>query len=137
MEAVGAQTLFLLDDSADPYHPSAVRASMGALFWIPIVQAAFDDFAPWVKQHSCRVYGTSAHASREFRRLPAYQRPCILLLGSERTGLTADQAAICVEMLRLPMQGRATSLNLAVAAGVMLYDMHAKILPAGTPNVNP
>lgn len=137
MEAVGAQVLFLLDDSADPYHPSAVRASMGALFWIPIVQTAFDDFAGWVKQRSCRVYGTSSHASREFRSLPAYQRPCILLLGSERTGLTADQAAICAEMLRLPMQGRATSLNLAVAAGVMLYDMQAKILPAGAPNVHP
>jgi TrmH family RNA methyltransferase len=52
-----------------------------------------------------------------------YATPRILLMGRERQGLTAEQAAVCELVIRLPMRGRATSLNLAVAAGVMLYAM--------------
>jgi TrmH family RNA methyltransferase len=49
--------------------------------------------------------------------------PALLLLGSEREGLTDRQAALCDEILRLPMYGRVTSLNLAVAAGILMYAM--------------
>jgi TrmH family RNA methyltransferase len=110
----------------DPFHPSAVRASMGALFWYPLVRASFDDFARWASQGGYTIYGTSAHAAADYRELKAYPRPAILLLGSERQGLSAEQAAVCHHMLRLPMLGRGTSLNLAVAAGVMLYAMLEK-----------
>lgn len=123
IDAVGASGLLLLDSSVDPYHPSAVRASMGALFWYPIVRASFDDFARWALQGGYTVYGTSAHAATDYRELKTFQRPSILLLGSERQGLSAEQAAVCHHMLRLPMHGRGSSLNLAVAAGVMLYAM--------------
>jgi TrmH family RNA methyltransferase len=96
---------------------------MGALFWYPLVRASFDDFARWAVQGGYTVYGTSAHAATDYREFKAYQRPLILLLGSERQGLSAVQAAICHHVLRLPMYGRGSSLNLAVAAGVMLYAM--------------
>jgi TrmH family RNA methyltransferase len=52
-----------------------------------------------------------------------YERPMVLLMGSEREGLTAEQETACEGMVRLPMVGRVTSLNLAVATGVMLYAM--------------
>jgi TrmH family RNA methyltransferase len=52
-----------------------------------------------------------------------YARPCVLLLGSEREGLSAEEAAACETLVRLPMTGKVSSLNLAVAAGVMLYEM--------------
>lgn len=123
IDAVGASGLLLLDSSVDPYHSSAVRASMGALFWYPIARASFDDFARWAAQGGYKIYGTSAHASTDYREFKAFQRPFILLLGSERQGLSEEQAAVCHHMLRLPMHGRGTSLNLAVAAGVMLYAM--------------
>lgn len=137
IDAVGASGLLLLDSSLDPYHPSVVRASMGALFWYPLVQASFAEFALWVKERGYTVYGTSAHASTGYRHLgtpgvlsgsgqagvQTYTKPMILLLGSERQGLTPEQAAVCHYLLRIPMRGRATSLNLAVAAGVMLYAM--------------
>jgi TrmH family RNA methyltransferase len=73
------------------------------------------------------IYGTSAHAATDYREFTGYQRPLILLLGSERQGLSAAQAAVCHHMLRLPMHGRGSSLNLAVAAGVMLYAMLEKL----------
>jgi TrmH family RNA methyltransferase len=129
LDAVGASGLLLLESSVDPTHPSLVRASMGALFWKPVVQASFAEFQAWAAGLGYTVYGTSAHASLDYRQAAAYRRPMILLLGSERQGLTAEQAAACAEMIRLPMHGRASSLNLAVAAGVLLYAMLEKLAP--------
>jgi TrmH family RNA methyltransferase len=98
IDAVGASGLLLLDASADPYNPSAVRASMGAIFWQPLVMASFVEAASWARQYRYTIYGTSAHANRDYL-----------------------QAAMCDEMLSLPMRGHATSLNLAVATGIMCY----------------
>ena len=123
IDAVGASGLLLLDHSADPFHPSAVRASMGTLFWHPVVMAAFADFAAWAARQGYTLYGTSAHASQDYRQIERYAAPRILLMGSERQGLTPEQAATCHALLSLPMVGHATSLNLAVATGVMLYAM--------------
>jgi len=133
IDAVGASGLLLLEDpghdqfSADPYHPSAVRASMGALFWYPVITSDFSRFVQWARAHAYHIIGTSAHASLDYRHVDKYELPMILLMGSEREGLTASQAAACDQMVRIPMQGRATSLNLAVAAGVMLYSIVSKM----------
>jgi RNA methyltransferase, TrmH family len=126
IDAVGASGLLLLDESADPYHLSAVRASMGAIFWYPVASASFSEFAAWTSQHAYHVYGTSSQAARDYRTIQHYEQPLILLMGSERRGLTPEQSRHCQELIRLPMQGRATSLNLAVAAGVMLYEILSK-----------
>jgi TrmH family RNA methyltransferase len=123
IDAVGASGLILLESSVDPFHPSAVRASMGALFWHPLVSASFAEFTRWAFSHHYHVYGTSAHGGVDYRNVQNYQTPRILLLGSEREGLTAEQRSSCELVIRLPMHGHATSLNLAVAAGVMLYAM--------------
>ena len=126
VDAVGASGLLLLEDSVDPTHPSAVRASMGTLFWHPVVNASFADFRLWARGHGYHIYGTSAHGDVDYRQVEVYASPRILLMGSERDGLTPDQAAVCQQLVRLPMLGRATSLNLAVATGVMLYAMLAR-----------
>ena len=123
VDAVGASGMILLESSVDIYHPAAVRASMGTLFWYPVVQAAFTDFQDWVSIHSYHVYGSSAHAENDYLQARPYLSPRILLLGSEREGLTAAQQSVCESVVRLPMHGRATSLNLAVAAGILLYAM--------------
>ncbi len=126
IDAVGASGLLLLDHAADPYHPTAVRASMGALFWKPIVQSSFADFAAWAKSHGYHVYGSSARGDTPYADAALYRRPAILLLGSEREGLTPEQTQLCEVILRLPIEGHATSLNLAVAAGVLLYNMRGR-----------
>ncbi len=123
IDAVGASGLLLLGNSADPYHPSAVRASMGAIFWHPIVNNSFGEFTHWAKQYGYTVYGTSEAAQASYRSVETYRPPMLLLMGSEREGLAPDQEAVCDMMLSLPMRGRVTSLNLAVATGVMLYAM--------------
>ena len=127
IDAVGASGLILLDGGVDPYHPTAVRASMGSIFHHPLVSSTFADFSQWAASHNYRIFGTSAHGSLDYRAIQSYQLPCILLMGDERQGLSPSQAEICQAVLRLPMLGRVTSLNLAVAAGVLLYDMSAKM----------
>jgi len=123
IDAVGASGLLLLENSADPYHPGAVRASMGTLFWYPVVSASFAAFTAWARRHGYHIYGTSAHGSQDYREVQAYPYPRILLMGSEREGLSAEQRQICEQIIRLPMQGHSSSLNLAVATGVLLYHM--------------
>lgn len=130
VDAVGASGLLLLDSSVDAYHPSAVRASMGTLFWYPVVTAAFAEFAGWARGRGYHIYGTSTHGSTDYRAISSYQKPCILLMGSEREGLTPQQAVACDQLIRLPMHGHATSLNLAVATGVMLYSMLERFRPS-------
>lgn len=126
IDAAGASGLILIDHSADPFHPTAVRASIGALFWLPVIQTSFVEFSQWATSNAYQVYGTSAHASQDYRTISRYEQPCILLLGSEREGLSSEQIQICQHRLRLPMTGKTTSLNLAVAAGILLYDMLEK-----------
>ena len=127
IDAVGASGLIILDGGVDPYHPTAVRASMGAIFRHPVVNASFTEFTNWADENNYQVYGTSAVARTDYQQIIQYERPVILLLGDERQGLTPEQVEICQELVRLPMHGQVTSLNLAVAAGVMLYDILEKL----------
>lgn len=126
IDAVGASGLLLLEESVDPYHPTAIRASMGTIFWHPVVSVKFKAFASWVQQHPYNVYGTSAQSSIDYRQVERYQMPNILLMGSERQGLDQIHMNLCHSLIHLPMHGRGSSLNLGVAAGVMLFDMMDK-----------
>ncbi len=134
IDAVGASGLILLDDPAndrycaDPYHPSSVRASMGSIFWYPLAWANFSDFVTWAKNHRYKIYGTSAHASQDYHHVERFTQPMVLLMGSERDGLSPYQAAVCDTMMSMPMHGRVSSLNLAVATGVMLYTVLEKLV---------
>jgi TrmH family RNA methyltransferase len=123
LDAVGASGLLLLDSGVDLAHPTLIRASMGTIFWHPVLRASFTEFQQWAEGHAYTILGTSAHAPLDYREVPAYHRPLVLLLGSEREGLTSAQAQACTRLVRLPMLGRTTSLNLAIAAGVLLYDI--------------
>jgi RNA methyltransferase, TrmH family len=120
MDAVEADVLFLLDGGVELHHPTVVRASMGTLFWIPVVQASFHDFIGWAGKENMNLIGTSAKASYDYRELKP-DIPWVLILGNEQKGLSAEQTSVCDVTISLPMHGRVSSLNLSVAAGVLLY----------------
>jgi TrmH family RNA methyltransferase len=120
MDAVNADALFLLDGGVDLYHPTVVRSSMGTMFWKPIVQTSFDGFVQWARARNFQLIGTSAHGTMDYHSLVP-QSPWVLLLGNEQKGLTPAQINACDETVSLPMRGRVSSLNLSVAAGVLLY----------------
>lgn len=120
MDAVGMRLLFQLDGGVDLYHPSVVRASMGTMFHQQIVSGTFDEFVTWAKRENFQLIGTSAHADMYYREVKPSSR-WVLVLGSEQKGLSPAQLAACDLRVSLPMRGRASSLNLSVAAGVLLY----------------
>lgn len=127
MDAVGTEVLFLLDGGVDIFHPSVVRASMGTLFWKPVIQASFDEFVRWTRGSrpgDVQLIGTSAHADVDYQTLVP-QLPWVLVLGNEQKGLTPEQTKACDITISLPMKGRVSSLNLSVAAGVLLYALNA------------
>ena len=121
LDAVGADVLFMLEGGVELYHPTCVRASMGTLFWKHVVQASFNEFQQWVNKAGFQLIGTSAHAKADYREVKLENSPWVLLLGSEQKGLSNEQIAACDTTVSLPMRGKVSSLNLAVAAGILLY----------------
>jgi TrmH family RNA methyltransferase len=120
LDAVGADALFLLDGGVELYHPTVVRSSMGTIFWKPVIHASFEEFVTWARKGNYQLIGTSAHGDVDYQTLVP-QAPWILVLGNEQKGLSTAQTNACDVAVSLPMKGRVSSLNLAVAAGVLLY----------------
>ena len=127
-DAVGAGGLILIDDCADPFSVEAVRASMGALFTQRIAAASWDEFVAWLRSGPGQLVGTSLRASVDYR-LPDYAAPTFLLIGNEAHGLPEAYEDACDVRVRIPMLGRADSLNAAVAAAVMAYEVLRRRLP--------
>lgn len=121
-EAVGAAGVILIGDSVDPYHPAAVRASMGSLFAQRLVRTTLPEFLAWKLQHGCTLVGTSPAAAADYHAV-AYRPPTVLFMGGEKQGLPEEYQQLCDLMVKIPMVGRCDSLNLAVATGVMLYEI--------------
>lgn len=121
-DAVGAGGLILLDESADPFSVEAVRASMGALFTQAIAHAAWPDFIAWLRAGPGQLVGTSLNTEIDYQT-PAYQAPVFILVGNESHGLPPAYEAACDLLVKMPMRGKADSLNAAVATAVMAYEV--------------
>lgn len=130
-DATGAAGVILIGDTADPFAPAAVKASMGSLFAVRLAHIAETGaFFRWAGEAGVRVLAMSGQASVE-HWAAAYRPPLAILLGAEGPGLPAAVLEQADERIRIPMAGTPESLNLAVAAGVMLYEVRRQ-LTAGT-----
>jgi TrmH family RNA methyltransferase len=123
-DAVGAGGLILVDDCADPFSVEGVRASMGAIFTQAVVAAPWSEFLPWLRSGPGQLVGTSLKATHDYLAAE-YRQPCFLLIGNEQQGLPAAYAAECDLLIKIPMAGRADSLNAAIAAAVMAFQVKA------------
>jgi RNA methyltransferase, TrmH family len=122
LDATGGGGVVLVGDAADPFDPRAVKASMGSLFAVDLCRAPdVGSVEAWCRARGVTLVTTSAHASTELWDA-ALAPPLMFLLGSEKTGLTPEQLAGGTVSVVIPMAGSASSLNLAVAAGVLLYE---------------
>ena len=121
-DAVGAGGLILIDDCVDPFSVEAVRASMGALFTQRIAAARWPEFIGWLRAGPGELVGTSLKTDIDYQA-PRYRAPTFILIGNEAQGLPADYEAACDRLVRMPMLGKADSLNAAVAAAVMAYEV--------------
>lgn len=127
-DAVGAGGLILVDECVDPFSVEAVRASMGALFTIPIARAPWDEFYAWLRAGPGQLVGLALEGAVDYRA-PDFAAPVFLLTGNEAQGLPADYAAACDVRVKIPMLGKADSLNAAVATAVMAYTVLDRIRP--------
>jgi len=123
-DAVGAGGLILIDDCADPFSVEAVRASMGALFTQQVATARWPEFISWLRGGEGQLVGTSLKATQDYLEA-GYRQPCFLLIGNEQQGLPADYEAECDLLVKIPMAGRADSLNAAMATAVMAFAIKA------------
>jgi len=123
-DATGAGGLILIDDSADPWSVEAVRASMGAIFTQQVAAARWEEFVPWLRSGPGQLVGTSLKTDHDYLE-PIYQQPCFLLIGNESQGLPEAYEVECDLLVKIPMLGRADSLNAAVAAAVMAFQVRA------------
>jgi TrmH family RNA methyltransferase len=121
-DAVGAGGIILIDDCVDPFSVEAVRASMGAVFTQAIVQVTWPDFLAWLRAGPGQLVGTSLNTDSDYQA-PHYAAPTFLLIGNEAQGLPADYEAACDLLVKIPMMGRADSLNASVAGAVMAYEV--------------
>ena len=123
-DAVGAGGLILIDDSADPYSVEAVRASMGAIFTQQVAKAPWKEFLAWLRSEPSQLVGTSLNASEDYLTAE-YRPPCFVLIGNEQQGLPEAYEKECDMLVKIPMAGKADSLNAAIAAAVMAFQVKA------------
>ena len=121
-DAVGTGGLILIDDCTDPFSVEAVRASMGAVFTQSIVQCRWEEFVPWLRSGEGQLVGTSLNTEFDYQT-PRYPAPTFILTGNEAQGLPPDYEAECDVLVKMPMLGKADSLNAAVATAVMAYEV--------------
>lgn len=120
-DAVGVRHVVLVGDTCDPFSPETVRATMGSLFGVTLARLPAVKFAAALDEWRGEIVATAADAEVDFRRL--YQRPTLLLMGSEGSGLSAALAAKANVSVRIPMPGQAESLNVATASALLLYEI--------------
>jgi TrmH family RNA methyltransferase len=132
VDAVGAKGVILVGDTTDPFAVETVRATMGSIFAVPVVRAGEQAFLSWRKGFAGLVAGTHLKGSVDYRSVDYRGRPVVLLMGNEQQGLPVELAETCDRLVRIPQSGRADSLNLAVATGVMLYEVRRSALSLGS-----
>jgi TrmH family RNA methyltransferase len=121
-DAVGAGGLILVDDCVDPFSVEAVRASMGAMFTQRIATSDWESFVRWLRSGDGELIGTSLNTDKDYQQ-PFYAKPAFILVGNEAQGLPEAYEAECDTLVKIPMLGKADSLNAAVATAVMAYEV--------------
>jgi TrmH family RNA methyltransferase len=120
-DAVGASGIILVGACCDPFSLEAVRASMGSFPVVPIARCGREEIIARLTEGGFNSLGTHLATDTDYRRAD-YARPLMLVMGNEQAGLSDALTAACSGLVKIPMRGRADSLNLSVATGVMLYE---------------
>ncbi|EKF60359.1 tRNA/rRNA methyltransferase SpoU [Agrobacterium albertimagni AOL15] len=127
-DAAGASGVILVGDCTDPFSMETVRATMGSMFALPLVKTTPADFLKWKKSVDARLVATHLAGAVDYRTIDYKSKPVILMMGNEQSGLPDELADAADKLARIPQVGMADSLNLAVATGVMLFEVRRHLL---------
>ncbi|RVB80071.1 MULTISPECIES: RNA methyltransferase [unclassified Mesorhizobium] len=137
VDAVGAKGIILVGETTDPFSVETVRATMGSIFAVPVAKATPETFLAWRKSFPGLVAGTHLKGAVDYRSVDFSKGPVLLMMGNEQQGLPDRLAESCDRLLRIPQAGRADSLNLAVATGVMLFEIRRGALKLASEDAKP
>lgn len=126
VDAVQARGVVLVGACCDPFSSEAVRASMGSFARLKLVRTPHESFLRWRKSWPHRVVGTHLKGAVDYRT-GNYTQPLLLMMGNEQKGLRDEMTEACTQLVKMPMRGGADSLNLAVATGIMLYEINRQL----------
>lgn len=127
-DAAGASGVILVGEATDPFSLETVRATMGSVFAVPVARATPEEFLAWRKSAGVSVVATHLAGAVDYRTIDYRKKPIVLLMGNEQSGLPEQLAKEADALARIPQQGRADSLNLAVATAVMLFEARRHLL---------
>ncbi|WHO73147.1 RNA methyltransferase [Rhizobium sp. BT03] len=127
-DAAGASGVILVGEATDPFSLETVRATMGSVFAVPVARATPEEFLAWRKSAGVCVVATHLAGAVDYRTIDYRKKPVVLLMGNEQSGLPDQLAGRADALARIPQQGRADSLNLAVATAVMLFEARRHLL---------
>lgn len=120
-DAVGLDALILSDPCTDIYNPNVVRASVGTLFTVPVVESKGEEVIKWVQKLQIPILAATPHAAKEFTDVDL-TGPLAIAVGTEQLGLSQQMLEQSTLHVRIPMCGIADSLNVAMATTVLLYE---------------
>ena len=122
-EALGLSALLLSDGCCDPYNPKVLRGSMGGVFRLPLLPAGdLAHTAEILGRRGVRCFACVPQGGEDLRRA-GLSAGAVCLIGNEGRGLRPETAAACTGRLTIPMGGRAESLNAAMAAGIVMWEL--------------
>ncbi|RCL00054.1 MAG: TrmH family [Candidatus Tokpelaia sp. JSC188] len=125
-DATGISGIILIGETATPFSSKAVRATMGSIFTVPLYRISEKRFLDWRRKFPGFVIGTHLEGKLDYRSVNYTKEPILLLMGNEQKGLLESLTCCCNKLVQIPQKGRADSLNLAVATGIMLYEIGYK-----------
>ncbi|MDA2922348.1 rRNA methyltransferase [Patescibacteria group bacterium AH-259-L07] len=118
--------------SVDLYEPKTIQASLGTLFSIPIIRlGSHNDLIPWIKKVKSKIgnfniIGTTVKTDKTIDKTN-FETPLMLLIGNETYGLSSNYKEICDNLVKIPISGSASSLNVACATSIFLYEINKQI----------
>jgi TrmH family RNA methyltransferase len=127
-DAAGASGVILVGETTDPFSLETVRATMGSVFAMPLMRATVAEFVKWQKAAGVQLAATHLAGAVDYRTIDYRKKPVVLLMGNEQAGLPEELAREATALARIPQQGRADSLNLAIATGIMLFEARRHLL---------
>ncbi|MBZ7920196.1 RNA methyltransferase [Ensifer adhaerens] len=127
-DAAGASGIILVGETTDPFSLETVRATMGSVFAMPVARASAEDFIRWQKSAGVKVVATHLAGAVDYRTVDYKSKPVVILMGNEQAGLPEELAREAGALARIPQAGRADSLNLAIATGIMLFEARRHLL---------
>ncbi|MBB3965646.1 TrmH family RNA methyltransferase [Rhizobium metallidurans] len=127
-DAAGASGVILVGETTDPFSLETVRATMGSVFAMPVSRATPEEFIAWKKQAGVSLVATHLAGSVDYRTIDYKTKPVVILMGNEQSGLPEQLSREADALARIPQQGLADSLNLAVASAVMMFEARRHLL---------